>query len=986
MERYTKNTTVIIVLILLFAGHVNLASAAIIYVNQAAAGSNNGSSWSDAYVDLQSALNVAVSDDDIWVASGTYMPSVEVGGTGSRYQTFQMINGVTIYGGFAGNEDSATFDLADRDFVTNETFLSGDIGVLDDPSDNCYHVFFHPDGTNLDDTAILDGFTITDGNADHVDWPHDSGGGMFNDASSPTVTNCIFSDNSAYLGGGVENDFECYSTLNNCTFSGNTASYGGAIYNYSSSPTVTNSTFSGNSASVNGGCIANETTSNPIVTGCTFNGNAADTGGGAIDNFDNCSPVVTNCTFNGNAAENGGGMNNDEYCSPIVTNCIFSGNIASAYGGGMENVFNSDPNIINCTFSNNTADIGGAMDNYENNPEILNSIFWGNMVTSFDNEISIDTSVPFIANCDIQGGLPAGSDDGGGNINADPLFVDADGPDNVAGTEDDDLQLQDGSPCINTADNNAVPAGVTTDLNNAPRIVGGDVDMGAYENQTDTSSLTVTSPMLNELWAKGRTYQIEWVTGNPSPNVKIQLFKGNSKVMGIKNPTENDGSHSWKIPSTVAKGTNYRIKVICINEPTVYDFSDSFEVVGLCDLYTPIEVTDPGSATDWEMGQTYSIQWTGGEIGQNVKIKLFKGSNLMKTITASTANDGEHDFSVPYNLPPGTNYRIKVVVLNTTCSSLKDMSDYFTINVPSVDVSLPDNSTTWMMGDTNVPINWSGTFPGNVKIKLLKGNTVVKTISNGTPNDGTHMWSKVLYSLPPRSNYRVKIISTVNNKINAFSDYFAIAIPPINVVDPSGSTEWRRGHIYPVRWTGGKPGAYVRIRLLKGGVAIKTIKSSTINDGLHNWTVPTGLALDTDYRIEVIYLPNTAMRDTSDAFAVINSPVGTWVGKWFDGPDSGPLKLVIKNNETLTGKFTTGGIGVPFSGTYTYDFATGEFLCSASGIKKINGRPKYRVTLVTSGDCVNNEMTGLYSGSVEKKISGIWQPYEDLDGAFIVNR
>jgi hypothetical protein len=76
---------------------------------------------------------------------------------------------------------------------------------------------------------------------------------------------------------------------------------------------------------------------------------------------------------------------------------------------------------------------------------------------------------------------------GTGNKNADPLFVDADGPDNIVGTEDDNLRLSAGSPCIDAGDNTAVPAGVTTDLGGRLRFVDGDcndtdiVDMGAYE-------------------------------------------------------------------------------------------------------------------------------------------------------------------------------------------------------------------------------------------------------------------------------------------------------------------------------------------------------------------------------------------------------------------------------------------------------------------------------------------------------------------------
>jgi hypothetical protein len=412
--------------------------ANVIYVNDDAVGSNDGSSWASAFNDIQDALNLAVSGDMLFVAQGTYWPSVEVGGSGSRYQSFQMINGVGIYGGFAGTET----DLDQRDVQTNETILSGDIGVAADPSDNCYHVFFHPDGAGLDDTAVLDGFTVTAGNADTGSFPHGTGAGMYNEGCSPTIANCAFS--------------------------GNTADKGGGVLNYESSPELTNCIFSDNTAFSSGGGIYNEFSS-PDVTGCIFTDNTADYGGGGIYNLES-SPIVTNSAFNGNSAESGGGLMNEYISDPIVTNCIFSGNTADIYGGGMENFENCAPAVTNCTFSGNGADYGGGMDNFESAPDISNSIFWGNAATSGENEIDNDSSTPYIAYCDIQGGWSGSGTD---NIDEDPMFLDV------------DLQLQTGSPCIDAGDNDAVTE--ATDINGDPRIIDGDndgqaiVDMGAYE-------------------------------------------------------------------------------------------------------------------------------------------------------------------------------------------------------------------------------------------------------------------------------------------------------------------------------------------------------------------------------------------------------------------------------------------------------------------------------------------------------------------------
>jgi hypothetical protein len=144
--------------------------AAIIYVDSSATGASDGSSWADAFTDLQDALAVATSGDQIWVAEGVYYPDDGSGVTDNdRIATFTMLNGVELYGGFAGTESS----LDERNIDTNITVLSGDIdqndttnsnGVVTDVAniagDNAYHVLT---GGGTDSSAVLDGFTVTAG-------------------------------------------------------------------------------------------------------------------------------------------------------------------------------------------------------------------------------------------------------------------------------------------------------------------------------------------------------------------------------------------------------------------------------------------------------------------------------------------------------------------------------------------------------------------------------------------------------------------------------------------------------------------------------------------------------------------------------------------------------------------------------------------------------------------------------------------------------
>ncbi|GAI49359.1 unnamed protein product, partial [marine sediment metagenome] len=123
----------------------------------------------------------------------------------------------------------------------------------------------------------------------------------------------------------------------------------------------------------------------------------------------------------------------------------------------------SSSTLTNCTFSRNTAfAAGGAVFNLPGtNPLLTNCILWS------DTPEEIYGSTPVITYSDVQGGWP-----GEGNIDADPLFVDA---------ANADYHLQASSPCIDTGDNTAIPPSVVDDLDGNPRIINGIVDMGAYE-------------------------------------------------------------------------------------------------------------------------------------------------------------------------------------------------------------------------------------------------------------------------------------------------------------------------------------------------------------------------------------------------------------------------------------------------------------------------------------------------------------------------
>jgi predicted outer membrane repeat protein len=330
---------------------VNITIGGIHYVDFSAVGNDVGTSWENAYHNLQDALTAAEPGEEIWVASGIYTPGF------TREASFVLKHGVAVYGGFNGTETYRS----QRNWRANTTVLSGEIGNPSIKTDNVYHVvqtestYQNP----VDETTILDGFTIMGGYADGLNNPIDKGGGFLNEYGYPTLVNLNFIDNYA---------------LN----------HGGAIASqYNDQPlTVINSTFSGNSATHNAGGIANI-----------------------------ARVVVVNCSFISNSGNNGGG-------------------------------------IVGISSSRT---------------EIHNTILWGNQ----GSEIALQgTSVATATYSIVEGGFP-----GGTHILTDaPLFVDADGPDDVYGTLDDDLHLQANSPAIDAGDNTALLADVADSNGNGNTI------------------------------------------------------------------------------------------------------------------------------------------------------------------------------------------------------------------------------------------------------------------------------------------------------------------------------------------------------------------------------------------------------------------------------------------------------------------------------------------------------------------------------------
>lgn len=476
--------------------------------------------WEQA-CDLQYALGIAGTGDQVWVTKGIYYPG------SVATDSFRLKYGVSLYGGFP----SGGGDWNQRNWTAYPTILSGDVdkndlteeGVVTDPGHiigrNAYHVV-----TN-DTTTLLDGFIITGGNANAENFfdnrggglrnggtitlaavifsgnKANTGGGMANFGTNVTLTNVtfannsvegtdssggglanngsavlkdvIFSDNQADWGGGMFNS-DGIATLIDVTFSGNRGQNGGGLFTYYREITLTRVTFSGNIASLGGGMVSNAP-GIATLTDVAFTDNMAYSVGGGI--YNGTQPLILNnvSLTNNTATSNGGGLAN--WGQATLTNVTFSGNQAGEYGGGITNGSYATLMLTNVTiFGNSAPQYGGGLCNVndvfgEGDLIIVNSILWGNSL----DQISGGLSSVDITYSDIQGGWS-----GEGNINLNPLLSPLANNGGYTLTH----ALEEGSPAIDKGKLINCPP---TDQRDYLRPMDGDgngiavCDMGAFE-------------------------------------------------------------------------------------------------------------------------------------------------------------------------------------------------------------------------------------------------------------------------------------------------------------------------------------------------------------------------------------------------------------------------------------------------------------------------------------------------------------------------
>ncbi len=407
-----------------------------VYVDVAALGNNSGTSWADAYTTIGDALaNLDCWQNEVWVAEGIYRPS----SSGNRNSSFRIRAGIEIYGGFIGVETDRDLRLGAFD----QTVLSGDIGTLDDMSDNSYNVV--DVRNNGVEPCTIDGFLISNGNANHPSTSRrQRGGGISVRNSNASIQNCSVSNNAA---------------LDN----------GAGIYVFKSDASIENVAIANNAADQHGGGLfVNRSEVNVGYT--SFNDNFALSNGGGM--YVNRSTILMNgITCKNNDGVNGGGIYLRRSEGDLAQVLVVS-NASTSSGSALYINRCTEINIYNSTCASNSPPAtNAAVDIYHPSTvvNIFNSIFWNDEAT----EIIVHDGSASASFCNIRNGFPGTS-----ISDLDPEFESF-----------DDYHLSNTSPLLDLGLSFFIPNYVMSDLDGNARIVGLDVDLGVYENPNGSTPL-----------------------------------------------------------------------------------------------------------------------------------------------------------------------------------------------------------------------------------------------------------------------------------------------------------------------------------------------------------------------------------------------------------------------------------------------------------------------------------------------------------------
>jgi len=630
-----------------------------LYVRPGGSGKQNGSSWSNAMSSLSTALRAGKTE--IWVAAGTYYPTIGI----DRTASFRVTNDVALYGGFAGTETS----LSQRNPGANVTILSGDIGTPGVDTDNSYRVIYCDGSVTY--RTVIDGFTITKGRGTGPTAGYNSGAAIYCAGVGPRIENCKLIDNSAVTGGAVYTSGIEGPTFVNCQFINNSANEGGAINS------------------------------------------------GARLRLENCS-FMRNTAVRGGALTLGG-QYSYIFNSLFVSNSVAGTNLV--YGGAIANL-SGNCNLYNCTFSRNTATVpsvssgNGATIYSQTSLSIQNSIFWKNTATNLSGsqptveqqQISIISSLQTYLNGNLIEGLSSFLNDN--NFDRDPFFVNASGG---------DFHLAPYSTCIDAGQTNGY-INLLTDLDGRPRIAGAGVDVGAYEFQGTATPVSAQIVKVRNCDPGGIVQQFVLNSGaNNYGFTSYQWEIDRQDGLGFRT-LANDAVHSGATTSTLTltsppismNGFRYRIRA----SGPLYQYVSSPVVLNAAApvVYVRANATGNNSGTDWTNAYT-TLQAAVG-VPNNWDVYQFYPAGTQVIDLNLRYRALVSHVSTQANRPPNASAWAPVLV--DECSQIwVAAGTYYISNSTSVPV------TSYNVAFTNILDYGDGYYVTNVQTTVVRGTNYI---------------------------------------------------------------------------------------------------------------------------------------------------------------------------------------------------------------------------------------------------------------------
>lgn len=473
-----------------------------VYVDIDAIGSADGSSWANAFTDLESAIAITEEGGEIWIAEGTYpCPSTET--TNNVYFTIDVNMG--IFGGFNGTESS----IEDRDVELYKVILDADQNDDDvegegqtNRDDNNRHVMFIAE--TVTNNTVIDGITFKGGTTEPAAGSGDDrrGGGMLC-YGSPIVNNCTFTENYGHFGGGIypRGALADGASITNCDFINNYGTFGVGAY-VLANVTLEDLYFEGNTGSGRGiGMYLGGF--NNTIENCTFKDNSSfGSSGGALQlrtlsGEDSITVNVINCEFNGNFATFGGAVGSyDSLAAMVFEDCLFRNNTCTNVGGASTNAFGAKSTFKNCVFDSNMSDGSGGA-NFSQNDDAI---------------ITIENCQYFGNSAEFGGAMSINSDEEGDflpvlNIDGADIFI------NSATVQAAGINL------VNT-NANLVNMLVTNNFSNGENVLGGAMSVNVSD------SISVNTTIINSTFADNSADLIPGIAsweGGPEANSVVIL-------------------------------------------------------------------------------------------------------------------------------------------------------------------------------------------------------------------------------------------------------------------------------------------------------------------------------------------------------------------------------------------------------------------------------------------------------------------------------